>query len=204
MMSRHGIGAIVLAGGRASRMGGAAKPLLELDGRSLLHRAVDAVAGCSPVTIVAEVLDATLPGVDWVREDPPFGGPAAGIVAALASWPVEGGPEWAFLLAADLAHPDAAVAALDAASGARGAASDGAHLVDPEGRAQWLAGRYRVDALRAAAARLPAGGRDLPMRALLGGLSLVRVEAPAAASLDIDTWEDLERARAHAVPLEEP
>jgi GTP:adenosylcobinamide-phosphate guanylyltransferase len=43
-----GTGAILLAGGRASRMGGVAKPLLEVGGRSLLRSAVDAVRGCAP------------------------------------------------------------------------------------------------------------------------------------------------------------
>ena len=80
-----GLGAILLAGGRATRVDGAAKPLFEVGGRTLLSAAVTAAtdAGARPVTVVAPILD---PGLDvtWVREDPPFGGPAAAIVAALA------------------------------------------------------------------------------------------------------------------------
>ena len=49
------VGAILLAGGRASRMGGVVKPLLEVGGRSLLRRAIDAVQGCDPVTVAAEL-----------------------------------------------------------------------------------------------------------------------------------------------------
>ncbi|MBZ6372429.1 MAG: DUF6457 domain-containing protein [Microbacterium hominis] len=51
MTERKGTGAILLAGGRATRLGGIDKPLLEIDGRSLLQRALDAVAGCDPVVV---------------------------------------------------------------------------------------------------------------------------------------------------------
>lgn len=187
------VGALLLAGGRGSRMGGVTKPLLEVGGRTLLRRAVTAVAGCRPVTIVAELLDPELEGVDWVREDPPHGGPAAGVVAALASWRERGEhPERVLLLACDLPHPDAAVAALTSASLPRDAA--GACLVDATGRAQWLAGVYRLDALREAAHALPDAGRGAPMRALLGHLAIVEVPAPPRAVADIDTWQDLEEA----------
>jgi molybdopterin-guanine dinucleotide biosynthesis protein A len=188
--------AILLAGGRGSRMGGAVKPLLELDGQSLLHRAIDAVSGCSPVTIAAEVLDETVTGVDWVREQPPFSGPAAAVVAVLGAWRArDEKPGWALLLACDLPHPDVAVASLTAASAEPGAPRDGWCLVDAEGRPQWLAGLYRTAALHEAAATLPDAGRDASLRALLGGLAIERVPATAAAVADIDTWNDLEQAR---------
>jgi molybdopterin-guanine dinucleotide biosynthesis protein A len=191
-----GTGAILLAGGRASRMGGVAKPLLEVGGRSLLRSAVDAVRGCAPVTVAAEVLDPAL-DVDWVREEPPFAGPAAAVVAVLASWDRRGiAPGWTFLLACDLSHPDAAVAALGEAAVPRN--MDGVCLVDDDGRPQWLAGRYRVDALRRAAAALPDAARDAPMRALLGGLTLEHLSAAADTVRDIDTWQDLDEARSRA------
>lgn len=195
-----GPGAILLAGGRASRMGGVAKPLLEVGGRSLLRSAVDAVRGCAPVTVAAEVLDPEL-DVDWVREEPPFAGPAAAVVAVLASWDRRGiAPEWTFLLACDLSHPDAAVAALGEAVVPR--STDGVCLVDDDGRPQWLAGRYRIDALRRAAAAQTDVARDAPMRALLGGLTLQHVPAAADTVRDIDTWQDLDEARSRAGRLE--
>ena len=46
-----GTAAIILAGGRASRLDGAAKPLLEVGGRTLLDRAIAAVAGCDPIVV---------------------------------------------------------------------------------------------------------------------------------------------------------
>ncbi|MBX3195863.1 MAG: molybdenum cofactor guanylyltransferase [Microbacteriaceae bacterium] len=197
-------GAILLAGGRASRMGGVSKPLLDVGGRALLHRAVDAVAGCRPITIVADVLDPDLGGVGWAREDPPFSGPAAGVAAALSTWPDAGEPTWTFVLACDLTRPDAVVAALrTAASGDQGSAPDGVVLLDEGGHPQWLAGVYRTGALRRAVAATPGGPRDVSMRALLSGLELTGVAAPGAVTRDIDTWEDLETARAHAAPQEE-
>jgi molybdopterin-guanine dinucleotide biosynthesis protein A len=193
--------AILLAGGRARRMGGVTKPLLEFDGRSLLHRAVDAVHGCAPVTVAADVLDPEL-DIDWVREEPPFSGPAAAIVAVLTSWQSRGlTPRRVFLLACDLPHPDLAVATLRAA-----ALPDDAHgvcLDDAEGRPQWLAGLYRAEALHRAAASVPDAARDASMRALLGGLTIARVPASADAVSDIDTWQDLEEARSRAGRLEE-
>lgn len=184
-------GAILLAGGRGSRMGGIAKPLLELGDRTLLRRAVDAVAACSPVTIAAETLDTELTGVEWVREQPPFAGPAAAIVAALGTWRARGEhPAWAFVLACDLSRPDAVVAALGAAS----AGVDGVCLRDGD-RPQWLAGLYRVEALVDAAETLADAGRDAPVRALLGQLALNHVPADSDTVADVDTWQDLEEAR---------
>ncbi len=195
-------GAILLAGGRARRMDGVAKPLLEVGGRSLLRRALDAVRGCAPVTVVAGVLDPALE-VEWVREDPPFSGPAAALAAALAAWAGrDEEPAWTFVLACDLPHPDAAVAALRTA--ALPDEADGVCLVDDEGRPQWLAGLYRVAAVRRAVDTLPDAARGASMRALLGDLTLVRVPAGSDAISDIDTWQDLEVARMRAESWEEP
>ena len=190
--------AILLAGGRAARLGGAVKPLFRLDGETLLARAVAAVrdAGAARVVVAAPVL---VPDLDvlWVREDPPFGGPVAGTVAALAV--VEAAE--VLLLACDLVDPAAAVAALPPIP----AGADGVCLAE-EGRPQWLTGRYRTAALRTAASAIPGGGRDAAMRALLAGLRIACVDAPAALSRDIDTWDDLTAAGGSAAsePEEEP
>ena len=97
------------------------------------------------------------------------------------------------LLAGDLVRPERVLAPL-VDSPPRLEEADGFVLVDPEGREQWLAGRYRVAALRAA---LDALGDpvDASLRRLLGGLRLRRVAADAEAIADIDTWEDYERAK---------
>ncbi|MFF0910767.1 DUF6457 domain-containing protein [Microbacterium enclense] len=179
--------AILLAGGRGSRLGGAVKPLLAVRGTTLLAAAVAAVraVGVDRVVVAAPLLDAGL-AVDWVREDPPFGGPVAGIVAAL---PRVGAAE-VWLLACDLADPGAAVTALAAVE----ILGDGVCLGDGES-AQWLIGRYRTDALRQAASLLPDRGRDASMRALLGRLEVAVVPVAAALTRDIDTWDDLNDVR---------
>lgn len=201
------LGAILLAGGRASRVGGAAKPLFEVGGETLLAQIVNAVrdAGARPILVAADVLDPAL-DVAWVREDPPFGGPVAGAVAALDEWERSGvSPEWTFLLACDLARPSDAVARLVADLAVLPGDSDGVCLADASSRPQWLTGIYRSDALRRAAAVLPDRGRDAPVRALVDDLAITVVAVEDYLTADIDTWEDLERARMRAQdgPIEE-
>ncbi|PZU40242.1 MAG: molybdenum cofactor guanylyltransferase [Microbacterium sp.] len=189
--------AIVLAGGRASRLGGAIKPLLEIEGRSLLTRAIDAAvdAGARRIVVASTPLGDD-PRVTWVREDPPFGGPVAGIVAALPAIDAE----WVLVLAADLPRAAAAVQALRAGwpDAAAEAATEGVCLVDAEHRAQRLTAVYRTASLRRVAAALPAAGRGSAVRALTDGLALSLVDDVAGASRDVDTWQDLEQARSLA------
>ncbi|MFB7892519.1 molybdenum cofactor guanylyltransferase [Microbacterium sp. NPDC056044] len=206
MTSTHALGAILLAGGRASRVDGAAKPLFDVGGRTLLAAAVSAAtdAAARPITVVAPVLDEALP-VTWVREDPPFAGPAAAVVAALASWPEADDPTWTLLLACDLPGVGAAVRRLVDDILLLPTDTDGICLADPTSRPQWLIGAYRTAALRAAASVLPDAGRDASVRALLADLAIAVVAAPDDLTRDVDTWEDLEEARRRAehVP-EEP
>ncbi|MDX2376847.1 molybdenum cofactor guanylyltransferase [Microbacterium sp. LRZ72] len=180
--------AILLAGGRASRLGGATKPLLQIDGRTLLARAIDAAAdaGAQRIIVASEQLNDD-PRVTWVREHPPFGGPVAGILAALAH--IEA--ERVLVLACDLPRAGEAVRALTAAA----PASDGACLVDAAGRTQWLTAVYRTASVRRAAGALSDAGRNAPMRALTAGLSLALVADAAGATGDVDTWEDFYQAR---------
>lgn len=203
-----GLGAILLAGGRATRVDGAAKPLFDVGGQSLLATAVQAAsdAGARPITVVAPVLDPAL-DVVWVREDPPFGGPAAATIAALESWPLPTAeapdPEWTLLLACDLPSAGAAVRRLLADIMLVPSDTDGLCLADASSRPQWLTGVYRTGALRAAASALPHRGRDAPVRALLHDLAIAVVSAPDTLTLDVDTWQDLEEARARAAQAEE-
>ncbi|WP_167132156.1 molybdenum cofactor guanylyltransferase [Paramicrobacterium chengjingii] len=84
--------AIVLAGGRASRLDGADKASIQIDGRMLLDHALAAVVGCAPVIVVGPPHLATAPGrtaMTLVREDPPFTGPVAAIDAALKALEVD-------------------------------------------------------------------------------------------------------------------
>lgn len=193
------IGAVLLAGGRASRVDGAAKPLFTVDGKTLLARAVEAAssAGADPITVVGPPTPGHAPRVTWVREDPPFGGPAAATVAALETWQANGTlPEWMLLLACDLPRADAVVARLRADIVLFPSDTDGLCLADPAGRPQWLSGIYRTAAVLATASALPNRGRNAPARALFDDLAIAVVSVDADIVGDIDTWDDLARAQA--------
>lgn len=77
--------AVILAGGRGSRLGGVRKADLVVGGRRLLDVVLDACAGCAPVVVVGEADLVVPPGVLRTREDPPFSGPASGLAAGLAA-----------------------------------------------------------------------------------------------------------------------
>lgn len=188
------VGAILLAGGRASRVGGADKALFEVGGRTLLDAAIEAARalGAAPITVAGAPREAR--DVRWVREDPPFGGPAAGVVAGLRSWD-EPLPEWTLVLACDLPRAAEAAALLRDAARFQPADVEGVCLADASGRPQWLTGLYRTRPLRDAALALPDHGADAPARALVDGLAIATVADPDGRSRDIDTWDDLERAR---------
>lgn len=184
------LAAILLAGGRGSRMGGVHKPLLEVGGVSLLDAAITAAreVGCDPIIAVGPAQGGPQSAsVTWVREDPPFGGPVLAILTAL---PLIAAPR-VLVLACDLPRVGEAVRLLCAQDFSR----DGVCLTDESGRRQWLTGLYRADALRAAAATIPDGGRDAAVRALVGELAITAVAASDALAADIDTWDDLSEAR---------
>jgi molybdopterin-guanine dinucleotide biosynthesis protein A len=172
--------AIILAGGRGERLGGVAKSDLVLGDASLLDRAVAAVTGAAEVIIVG---GSRRDGVLWTVEDPPGGGPAAGVLAGIASLADGRDPApWTLVLAVDTPGASDAVPAL---LGAR--AKDGAWVVDGEGRVQPLLAVYRTGALGS-----DGDPHGAPMRTLVGGLDMVPVADPAAAAHDVDTWEDVD------------
>ena len=219
--------AVVLAGGRARRLDGAAKPHVLLDGRALLAHVLDGLAASGLVRRVAVVgpPDVAVPSavpLVQVQEDPPFGGPVAGIAAGLAALDDTTGPARAphdTPLRAGTARSAGdlvAVVACDVPGGARmlpalvGAlqaapAADGA-CARAEGRDQWLLAVYRRSALAGALCALATERGALSdafvaergelsgasVRGLVGSLDLVRVDDVTGASADVDTWADLD------------
>ncbi|MET1132040.1 MAG: nucleotidyltransferase family protein [Aeromicrobium sp.] len=175
--------AIVLAGGRASRLEGIDKLLVRVDGRTLLSRAVDALADAAGIAVVGPRRELDLGrDVVWVREDPPFAGPAHAVAAGLAALAPDDADE-VLVLAADLVRPDLVVAALRAGTGNRVA-------VDPSGRRQWAASVVVAGELASAVASLPTEG--LALRSLIGRLDPVDVLVSTEAGADVDTPDDLE------------
>ncbi|WP_435737314.1 NTP transferase domain-containing protein [Cellulosimicrobium sp. PMB13] len=213
--------ALVLAGGRATRLG-TPKPGLVVAGRPLLEHALAATSGARVTVVVGpdELTDATDGPARYLltREDPPFGGPVAGIAAGLAALrtvapdgnaaglldaatgsaataaPDDAPAPWVLVLACDVPRAADAVPLLLAAAAdtdATGEPVDAVHAVR-DGRDQWLVGLYRRDALDAAVARLrAAGGVDsAPVHRLLGALTARTVEDAAGLTDDVDTWQD--------------
>jgi molybdopterin-guanine dinucleotide biosynthesis protein A len=188
--------AVVLAGGRSSRLGGTHKPGIPVAGRSLLDHALAAVPDVPDAaeTIVVGPPAPTCRPVRWTREQPPGGGPvaalAAGLTAGLTALPAR--PDEIVVLAADLAGVTAhTVARLRAAL-----TEDGAVLCDAAGRRQWLIGVWRTAALLAA---LPAEPAGRSLRSVLSPLAVTEVAELPGESLDVDTPDDLTRARAGPV-----
>jgi molybdopterin-guanine dinucleotide biosynthesis protein A len=177
--------AIVPAGGRASRLGGADKPQLTLAGRTLLDHVIDAAADATRVVVVGPRQPVSREVV-FCHEDPAGGGPVAAIAAALPHVSAD----TVVLLAADLPHIAPAVPGLIAAIGR----ADVALLVDSAGRANYLASAWRRAALVRALAAIetPAGAA---MGMLIEHVAVVRVPDPAGWGRDCDTWDDLEQAR---------
>jgi molybdopterin-guanine dinucleotide biosynthesis protein A len=183
---------IVLAGGRAARLGGADKPGLRVGERTLLESVVAAgtEAGARPIVIVGPDRP-EIEGVPrFVREEPPGAGPVPALRCGLTQL---GEIPWVAVLAADLpflrsAHLEALLSAA--------ASHDGAILVDDTGRAQWLAGCWQGDVLRRAAD----GYTGVSLHGLLGPLRPAHVAIHPADGepppwLDCDTEKDLRDAR---------
>ncbi|MGW9021512.1 NTP transferase domain-containing protein [Leucobacter chromiiresistens] len=192
MVNAPGLGAVVFAGGRGSRLGGVDKAALELGGVPLVERAVAAAeqAGVDAPIVVGPP-GAAPARCTSVREQPPYSGPLAALAAALAVLPPDA--DEVLLLACDLVRPDEVVARLRASAPSND--EDGVLLRDPDGRAQWLAGRYRAAALRDAVAALDGDVAGRPLRRVMDALRLRPLDASAETVADIDTPEDLERAR---------
>lgn len=171
------------------------KMTVEVGGRTLLRRTVDAALEWADAVIVAgpePVGWEWLPGVGFVQEDPPFGGPSAGVAAAVAEIAAEKDEGEVLLLAGDLANPDLAVRDLAEALPRDGLVLDGLVLEDADGWPQLLAGIYRLQSLRDAVAAWTQV-RGVSIRRLLGGLDLDRIKRPRSITDDLDTPQDISR-----------
>jgi molybdopterin-guanine dinucleotide biosynthesis protein A len=178
-------------------MGGVDKTMLDVGGKTILDRVLGTlgVAGVQPLIVVGESRPVSYP-VQWTREDPPGGGPVAGLAAGLA----EVTAPYVVVVAGDLPFLDGAtIEALRTAAADAGAGGPaGAILVDATGRDQPLVGCWSTQALRAALPAAPAGGS---MWRLLAPLQLVRIPA-GMPLLDCDTPYELDMARAIAARKE--
>jgi molybdopterin-guanine dinucleotide biosynthesis protein A len=89
------VGAAVLAGGRAERLGGATKPMLLVDGRPIIERQLDVLRPLFGPRVVVVANDPAplrnaVGSVEIIPDRVPAGaGPLAGLDAALAHFPAE-------------------------------------------------------------------------------------------------------------------
>jgi molybdopterin-guanine dinucleotide biosynthesis protein A len=172
-------------------MGGADKAAIEVDGVTLLERALAATTTALEVVVVGTRVPASR-AVTWTVEDPPSGGPAAGLLAAVDRFGVA--PDLVAVLAVDMPRVGAATVARLTWAVEADPSVDGAVLVDREGRRQPLAAVYRHRSLvRARPARDQEHG--LPVWRLVGRLRLVDVPAVGDEAVDVDTWADLDALR---------
>lgn len=166
--------AIILTGGKGERLGGVDKAALSYRDATLLDHVLSVVDDASEIVVVGPEKD--LPGVVWAREEPPGGGPLAGLAAGLRVITAE----WVAVLAVD--QPGLTrdtIARLRAA---------GHNAVLKDDRTQWLIGVWNVAELREA---LPEEPRNQPLRKTLLRLDPVEVPALPGEARDVDTPDDL-------------
>ncbi|GAA1931958.1 molybdenum cofactor guanylyltransferase [Nocardioides marmoribigeumensis] len=189
------IGAVVLCGGTAARMQGADKASIELDGVTLLERALAATVTAIEVVVVGEQVPTTRP-VTWTVEDPRGGGPAAGLLAGLDAFLRP--PGVVLVLAVDMPRVTPGTFARLMGVLEDDPAVDAALLVDHDDRTQPLCGAYRGAALAAARPARTEDRHGLPVHRLLEPLRVAHVRAVADEARDVDTWEDLRELRGRA------
>ena len=192
---RARLAAMVVGGGGGERLGGVSKPDLVLGGVRLIDRvcaALGEVAGAGVVAVVPPTVRVPV-GVGWTLEDPPGGGPLAGIDAGLAALSV-GADTWVVVVSVDC--PGIAEVLRGLLRDPAGPGCDGRIMRggDPEPFDQYLMGVYRAGALRRVideAVARHGSVRGMGVRRVLRALTLERVDVSADVCRDVDTPEDL-------------
>lgn len=194
------ISACILAGGRATRLGGRAKPLVAIDGATILERQLAVLA-----PRVSEVLVAIAPGaaplptsrpVRFVEDLAAGQGPLAGIAAGLAACR----ESWLLVVAGDLPGLRPALIELLVL---RALTSGQQDAVAPRvrGLPEPLLACYAATVAPIAAARLAAGRRKTAGLLTEEGLRVQWIDEPELRAVDpdlrsfadIDTPDDLAR-----------
>ncbi|MEH6793776.1 MAG: NTP transferase domain-containing protein [Rhodococcus sp. (in: high G+C Gram-positive bacteria)] len=202
--------AIVLAGGRGSRMADPEhpaapqkvdKPAMTVGGRRMVDIAVDAVSTCRTTVLVGPTRNGISEHVVQTRESPAGGGPVAALAAGLQSLDgrahSESTADLVVVVASDIPALDAAAvrSLIDSMVHAQ---TDAVFARDEAGRTQFLLGVWKLSALRSAVAQLDSVD-GAPMRAIVPVDHLV---IPVSGIEDCDTRADLLAARRAAQPTE--
>jgi molybdopterin-guanine dinucleotide biosynthesis protein A len=97
--ARDDVAALVLAGGRGRRMGGAVKPLLTVEGRTILDRLIEALTPvCAEILVSVAAPGQLTTDLRCVVDEDPGAGPLAGIAAGLAA----AGRRWLVVVGGDM------------------------------------------------------------------------------------------------------
>ena len=189
---------VVLAGGTGRRLGGAVKPDVVARGARLLdhvlaglERLRDRGLPFGHVCVVAPA-EVDLPtGVLRALEDPPLGGPVAGIAAGLESLD-QCGPTAGLigLLTCDAPSSWRALPGLMEALHQSEPGADGVCALDGD-HVQYLLGLYHRRALATAAAPDGVPLRDTAVRRSLGRLRVTAIPVPHGVVRDLDTWAEV-------------
>jgi len=180
--------AIILAGGRASRLDGVDKAGIEVGGRTLLEWALDGVVDAREVVVVGDPVPTDRP-VTFTREDPRYGGPVAGLLTGLDA--LTALPRYVGVIGVDMPHVHHGTWRRLLAAAGEGP-RDGAMLVGPDGHWQ-LALVLATDRLQEVRPGYEEQ-HDFPLKRLIAPLELTPVAAEGREHQDIDTWADLRDA----------
>ena len=181
------IGAVVVAGGAARRMGGIDKLMLEAGGSTLLDRVLAAARPmCRRVVVVGPRRPTSVPGVEFVSEREPGGGPVPAVLAGAEV--VAGDVDIVLVLAGDL--PLVTTPALSRlATRLELAESAATASLDDRGAPNPLLAAYRTSAVLASG-----GGRgDRAARLLPDAVTIV--DLGDEATLNVNRPADLRRAQ---------
>ncbi len=173
---------VVLAGGTSRRFG-SDKLGAPLRGSTVLETVVRSLPQAWPVVVVGPPRDCGRP-VAWTREDPPGGGPLAGVAAGVTR--VE--TDLVAVVAGDMPYAGPALVTLVAALRTAPPDLGAVVAVDADGIPNPLLAAYRTASVRLA---LPVPAANRPAKLLLAVPHLdLLVTGPA--SRDVDTRADLE------------
>jgi molybdopterin-guanine dinucleotide biosynthesis protein A len=185
------LAAVIIAGGRARRLGGVCKPLLDVGGRSLLARVRAAIGNGIPVALSTtdpppqELMSAGLP----LLADGAFSGrgPLAGLLAGL-DWAAANGAAWLLSVPGDMPFlPERLALRLH----------PGPSVATCGGQVQYLVALWPIAARPALIAFL-AGPAPHSVWRFVASLNARKVDFPASSCerfLNINTPEDLDQAR---------
>ena len=189
---------VVLAGGTGRRLDGASKPDVVARGLRLLDHVLAGLeqlrgrgVPLGRVCAVAPAEVALPDGVLRALEDPPLGGPVAGIAAGLVRLDCCGpAAELTGVLTCDAPSSWRALPSLIEALRQSEPGTDGVCARDGD-HTQYLLGLYRRAALAAAVAPGGVPLRDVAVHRVLGALRVRAIPAARDVVRDLDTWAEV-------------